>query len=81
MAALSDTQDNKDYGLYKEAKAIFKSSIEAIMKGDVDTFMGICSSFLQENVHVEATEFFREFKSEGKTLIHMAASSGRICEA
>ena len=41
MAAFSDPKQRQDYGLYKEAQAIFKASIEAIMKGDKDTFLGI----------------------------------------
>lgn len=41
MAAFSDPKQRQDYGLYKEAQAIFKASIEAIMKGDKDTFLDI----------------------------------------
>jgi len=77
MATFSnDPKNEADFALYKEAQSIFKASIEAIMKGDKEAFMSICTSFLSRNIHVRALDFFSEFKSEGKTLLHVAASSG-----
>ena len=68
--------EQKDYKNYDEARSIFKSAIEACMAGDVKKFVEIVDSFILLNPGVTAQDFFMEFKSEGKTLMHLAASSG-----
>ena len=72
----SFSTDDGDYREAKSAQAWFRSAIDFCMKGDEDKLRAHVEAYLRGNKHVRAHDLLTDFKSEGKTLVHVAASSG-----
>jgi len=71
-----DPVKQAQYKEYKLAQTVFKNAIEAVMAGKKEEFESVLNTFLRDNAHVTALDFLKEFKSEGKTLVHLTATSG-----
>lgn len=70
---------NKEkYAVAKENQDIFRDAIDNCMNGNLDALKATLNKFLSKNKSNTNDDFFGGFNSEGKTLIHIAASSGKI---
>ena len=83
MSELVSSGKKKDYELYTKNKKLFKACVEACMDktkqndgSSIKIFQSFMGEFLSENPQSSIDEFFSEFRSEGKTLLHIAASGG-----
>ena len=72
----SFSTNDGDYREAKSAQAWFRSAIEHCMKGDEDKLRAHVDAYVRAHTHVTAHDLLTDFKSEGKTLVHVAASSG-----
>ena len=68
--------DASDYAEAKTAQSWFREAIDVCMKGQVDALQSHIEKYLDSNPKISAQDLLTDFKSEGKTLIHVAASSG-----
>jgi len=68
--------DSERYRVAKENQNVFREAIKSCMGGSVAQLKEICTEFLSQNLDYSPEEFFTGFQSEGRTLLHMAASSG-----
>jgi ankyrin repeat protein len=79
------------YSVAKKAQTFFGEAINCCMTGQVDTLRTLIQTFLDQqqddhnnnngadgnnNVQLSVSDVVESFQSEGKTLIHVAASSG-----
>jgi len=64
------------FAALRESQALFKSAIEKCMTGDAGELESLMEGFLAKNPHVSAQQMIVGFKAEGRTLMHMASSSG-----
>ena len=68
--------DASNYAEAKTAQTWFREAIDVCMKGQVDALQSHVEKYLHSNPKISAQDLLTDFKSEGKTLIHVAASSG-----
>ena len=67
-----------DAFIFKAAKAFYKDAVASIMEGDVAELKKLVSSFLDNTDGVTMEDILEQFHSEGKTILHLAASSGHV---
>lgn len=70
------TSDDAQYKQAREAQKIFGDAIKFCMDGKKDKLAELTDGYLSANPHVSAQEMFSSFQSEGRTLLHIAATSG-----
>lgn len=70
------SSDAENYRIAKEQQEVFRDVIKNCMEGKVDELKTLQQEFLSKNPSYTAEEFFTGFQSEGRTLLHIAASSG-----
>jgi ankyrin repeat protein len=73
--------DLKNQAHYKEAKiaqSFFKDLIESCINGSVTNFTSLLDDYTSKNSSISNEDIFREFQSEGKTILHIASSSGKV---
>ena len=68
----------ENYRIAKEAQDVFREVIKCCMEGNVVELAKQLDQFLAKNKTYTAEEFFTGFQSEGKTLLHIAASGGHF---
>lgn len=79
MASCADEEKNRaDYAEAKSAQGFFKELIESVMAGKTDEFRDSLYRYLETRPHINAEDVIREFQSEGKTVLHLASSSGHV---
>jgi ankyrin repeat protein len=85
MATMSDSSDSDatktaQYGVAKRAQTFFAEAIRACMSGDVGMLRGLVEAYVkdQDGGGMTVEDVIESFQSEGKTLIHVAASSGHV---
>lgn len=75
---MSVSNDTTNYKLAKENQEIFSNTIQSCMNNDLNKLKTLLNEFLSTNPTYTAEDFFTGFKSEGKTLLHIASSSGHF---
>mmetsp|Transcript_6598 Transcript_6598/g.11075 ORF Transcript_6598/g.11075 Transcript_6598/m.11075 type:complete len:518 (-) Transcript_6598:1186-2739(-) len=70
------SEDSEKYKLAKENQDVFREAIKSCMDGSLSQLMAIVDKFLTANPSHNSEEFFTGFKSEGRTILHIAASGG-----
>jgi len=70
------TTNDAQYKQAREAQKTFGDAIKLVMDGKKDQFSDLTDAYLLANPHVSAQEMFSSFQSEGRTLLHIAATSG-----
>ena len=73
----TDAERRAQYDEMNRAKAFFSTLIQACMDGDEEKVKKDLSEYVKKNPHTTTEDVLREFQSEGKTIFHVAASSGR----
>jgi ankyrin repeat protein len=68
--------DAEKYRIAKEQQDVFRDAIKFCMEGNVKGLERLMADFLKKNADYTPEEFFTGFQSEGRTLLHMAASGG-----
>lgn len=76
MSDFTQKQRDAQYRLAKEAQIIFRDCITSAMAGQLDKLEDTMSGFLKANADATAVDMIIGFQSEGRTLLHVAASSG-----
>ena len=71
------SSDAENYRIAKEQQDVFRDAIKSCMEGNISDLNKLLTDFLSKNSGYTAEEFFTGFQSEGRTLLHIAASSGR----
>lgn len=74
MSSFSHTE----FKAAEAAKAFYKDAVASIMEGDVAELKKLVSSFLDNTDGVTMEDILEQFHSEGKTILHLAASSGHV---
>jgi ankyrin repeat protein len=69
--------DAERYQIAKEQQDVFRDAIKSCMEGNISDLNKLLVDFLAKNPTYNEDEFFTGFQSEGRTLLHIAASSGR----
>lgn len=62
----------------QKMQVLFRESVKAAFEGDIDSLTKSLEKFLTLEINSTATEFFSEFKSEGKSILHIACSGGNV---
>ena len=65
-----------DYAQAQAAKQFYADAVATIMDGDVSELDTLIKVFLKKNRDVTLEDVLLRFHSEGKTMLHLAASSG-----
>ena len=76
MAALADSQRERDYKAAQEAQAFYRGAIQSAMEGAADRLESLLVEFVKKNPGVSAQEVITDFQAEGRTLLHIASASG-----
>ena len=69
-------QGNKQYQEAQQAKRFFSIAISMCMENKLAELESHIDSYLESHPNTSAHELFEGFQSEGRTLIHLACSSG-----
>lgn len=75
-AMVTQEQRDKEYKEARAAQEIFRGAIQFTMEGKVDKLDALILEFLKSNQGVSAQDMITDFQSEGRTLLHIATSSG-----
>ena len=67
----------EEYKSVEESKAFFASAIKLIMDGKEKSFITLFEDFTGSYKEFSSGAIIKEFKSEGKTLVHIASASGK----
>ena len=65
-----------NYSEMRKAQDFFGKAIEYCMHNELSKLQNIVASFLKDNTQHSISEIFESFQSEGKTFLHISASSG-----
>lgn len=68
--------EQEKYKVMQEQQKIFREAVSLMMSGNLDGLQKLLDGFIKSNPSVGLTEVFTGFRSEGRTLVHIAASSG-----
>jgi ankyrin repeat protein len=71
------SKDAKNYQIAKEAQDVFRDAIKNSMEGNIAELKKLVKDFLDKNPTYSSEDFFTGFQSEGRTLLHIAASCGK----
>ena len=66
------------YDVAESSKRFFEAAVKSCVEGKVDALNLLVVDYLKQNPQISAQELFQEFRSEGKTLLHVAAASGQL---
>jgi ankyrin repeat protein len=75
---MEETRNHADYKEAKIAQTFFKELIQSCMDGDESKFTASMSDYISKNSNVSLEDVVTEFQSEGKTILHIASSSGHF---
>lgn len=79
-ASFNDSYDKSEssqrYRLARESQDVFRKSIEALMGGNLTLVKELEGDFLRKNPQYSVKDYYLGFHSEGRTLFHIAVSSG-----
>lgn len=73
---MSITTNDRDYAEAKTAQNFFRDAVDFSLKGNVAELRTLVADYLAKNTRVTSQDLLVDFKSEGKTLLHVAASGG-----
>ena len=73
---MSITTNDKNYKEAKTAQNFFRDAVDFSLKGNVTELRILVTEYLAKNTLVSSQDLLSDFKSEGKTLLHVAASGG-----
>ena len=77
-SSVEEAKNRADYAEAKSAQGFFKELIESVMAGQTAEFRSALSQYLEKHPHIDAEDVIKEFQSEGKTILHLASSSGHV---
>ena len=69
--------DSEKYRLAQESRDLLREAIQACMDGSVPKLETSLNKFLTAHPNYSPDDFIIGFQSEGRTLLHIAASSGK----
>lgn len=75
---MSNMTREEEYKLARSMQEIFRTSVKACMDGDIAKLREAVQSFLDGHPESTARDVVVGFHSEGKTLLHVACSSGKL---
>lgn len=75
---MSGLTKEEEFRLARLMQDMFRNAVKCCMEGDINGLNKAMESFLKEHEDGSVEEMICEFHSEGKTLIHVAASSGKF---
>lgn len=67
---------SEDYARAKDAQDFFRDAIDHCMEGKLTELKKHIQKYQEKHAEITLRDIFLGFQSEGKTLVHMAASSG-----
>lgn len=73
---MSITNDDRNYAEAKTAQNFFRDAVDFCLKGNLNELTLLIDEYLRKNSRVNSQDLVLDFKSEGKTLLHVAASGG-----
>ena len=73
---MSVTTDDRNYAEAKTAQNFFRAAVDFCLKGNLSELTKLINEYLAKNSRVNSQDLLLDFKSEGKTLLHVAASGG-----
>lgn len=73
---MSITTNDRNYAEAKIAQNFFRDAVDFSLKGNVTELRTLVTEYLAKNTRVTSEDLLVDFKSEGKTLLHVAASGG-----
>ena len=73
---MSISTDDRDYAAAKTAQNFFRDAVDYCLKGSLAELTKLIQDYLITNSKVNSQDLLLDFKSEGKTLLHVAASGG-----
>ncbi len=68
--------EQQKYKLMQEQQKIFREAVSLMMGGNLSALESLMDKYVWENPGCTMSEVFTGFRSEGRTLVHIAASSG-----
>lgn len=75
---MSGLSREEEFRLARLMQDIFRNAVKCCMEGDLTGLNKEIESFLNKHEGGNVEEMICEFHSEGKTLVHVAASSGKL---
>lgn len=76
--SVSSIHDNEQYKVMKESQDFFRDIIEAVMNNKLIEVQSKLNAYLKSHPNITINDIIQEFQSEGKTLLHIASSSGHL---
>lgn len=73
---MSITTDDRNYAAAKVAQNFFRDAVDFCLKGNLADLSALIDDYLIKNIKVNSQDLLLDFKSEGKTLLHVASSGG-----
>lgn len=70
------SRSESQYAEAKEAQTFFRDVIELCMAKNVDGLKDMFEKYLEKHSQVSGEDVIENFRTEGKTILHVAASSG-----
>lgn len=74
---MSQSQKQQEYRLARQMQDLFRDAVKSVMDGNLTELEAVVQRFLESHHGSSVEEMIRDFHSEGKTLLHIAASSGK----
>eukprot|EP01033_Poteriospumella_lacustris_P005383 gene5383-3833_t len=75
---MSNLTKQEEYKLARSMQEIFRTAVQACMEGNVSKLQDTVKSFIEGHPDSSPRDVIVGFHSEGKTLLHVACSSGKI---
>lgn len=66
----------ENYKFMKENQSFFKEAIDLIIKGNKTALIRLIEDYVNTHTQISTKDIIEEFQSEGRTLLHIAASQG-----
>ena len=69
---MSISTDDRNYAEAKTAQNFFRDAVDFSLKGNKIELEKLIDDYLKKNCKVNSQDLLLDFKSEGKTLLHVA---------
>jgi ankyrin repeat protein len=67
-----------DFKEAQSAQKFYGDSVKLLMEGRDDNFFTLLNSYLAENPSINVQDVIQSYHSDGKNLLHIASSSGKL---
>jgi ankyrin repeat protein len=75
---MADHYPDNDYTEAKTAQNFFREAVDFSLTGKLTELKKLINDYLRKDCNITAQELLVDFKSEGKTLVHVAATGGQL---